>query len=284
MTTTTTTLQADLSGQVALVTGGGRGIGRVFAQTLAAAGAAVAVLARSPDQIADTVRHIDGMGGRALGCAADVTDKQAVMLAVERIQEHLGPVEVLVNNAGVWGPLAPLWEVDPQHWWQTLEINVLGSLLCTQAVLPAMIARGRGRIINIASHAGIFRWPQASAYAVSKAALIKLSENLAAETKQQGVAVFAFHPGIVTIGLTDAALAMDAPAGSPAAWIQQEVAAGRVLPPEPGAAALVYLASGQADTLSGRYLTVHDDLAALVARAEEIRQDDLYTLRLRQHA
>jgi NAD(P)-dependent dehydrogenase (short-subunit alcohol dehydrogenase family) len=271
-----------LADQVALVTGGGRGLGRCFAQALATAGAAVAVVARSADQVAATVRVIEDAGGQALGLVADVTDRQAVERAVDVIQQRLGPVDLLVNNAGVWGPLGLMWEVDAEHWWHTLEINVRGTFLCARAVLPAMSARRRGRIVNIASHAGVFRWPQSSAYAISKAAIVKLTENLAAETRKHGVVIFTFHPGIATIGLTDEALAMDAPPGSPAAWIQDEVAAGRAVPPERGAEVLLYLASGRADALSGRYLTVHDDVAGLVARADEIRRDDLYTLRLRE--
>jgi NAD(P)-dependent dehydrogenase (short-subunit alcohol dehydrogenase family) len=267
---------------VSLVPGGGRGLGRVFAQALAAAGAAVAVLARSADQVAQTVSLIEEAGGRALGLAVDVTDQQAVEQAVDRIHWQLGPIDALVNNAGVWGPLGPLWTVDPQQWWRTLEINVRGGFLCARAVLPGMIARRQGRIVNIASHAGVFRWPQSSAYAISKAAIVKLTENLAAETKRAGIGVFTFHPGITTSGLTDDALAMDAPPGSPAAWIRQEVAAGRAVPPEHGAQVIVQLAAGRADVLSGRYLTVHDDLTALVDRAGEIQRDDLYTLRLRE--
>jgi NAD(P)-dependent dehydrogenase (short-subunit alcohol dehydrogenase family) len=117
---------------------------------------------------------------------------------------------------------------------------------------------------------------------VSKAAGIKLTENLASETRRYGVAIFSFHPGISTVGLTEEALAMDAAPGSPAAWIQQEVGAGRAVPPERAAQVVVYLASGRADVLSGRYFTVHDDVAGLVERAAEIQRDDLYTLRLRE--
>jgi len=272
----------DLTGQVALVTGGGRGLGRVFAESLARAGANVAVLARSADQAAAVAESIGAAGGHSLAPEGDVTGQRVVEGAVERVERELGPVDLLVNNAGIWGPLGAGWEVDPSEWWRTFEINVRGSYLCTHAVLPAMTVRGRGRIVNIASHAGVHRWPQSSAYAVSKAAGIKLTENLASETRRYGVAVFSFHPGIATVGLTEVALAMDAAPGSPAAWIQLEVAAGRVVPPERAAQVVVYLAAGLADALSGRYLTVYDDLPALVARAVEIQRDDLYTLRLRE--
>jgi NAD(P)-dependent dehydrogenase (short-subunit alcohol dehydrogenase family) len=280
-------MQPDLGGRVAMVTGAGRGIGRVFAQALASAGARVAVAARSADQLGETVALIAASGGEAYAAPLDVVDRDEVDAAVRGVEVELGPVDLLVNNAGVWGPLGPMWEIDSDEWWQAISVNLRGCFLCSRAVLPGMVSRRRGRIINIGSHAGVFRWPNASAYAISKAAMIKLTENLAAETRKFGVAVFTLNPGIVTIGLTDQAMAMadlpDSPATRAAAWIRAEVAEGRAVPPERSADLLVALASGRADALSGRYLTVHDDLDAYIARAEEIERDDLYTLRLREH-
>ncbi len=167
-----------------------------------------------------------------------------------------------------------------------MEVHVRGSFLCTRAVLPGMIARQKGRIVNVVSNAGVFRWPTCSAYSVSKAALIKFTENLAAETKREGIAVFAVNPGLATIGLTELAMNMEdsteSYAGRAAAWIRQEVEEGRAVPPEQGAQLIVSLAAGGADMLTGRYLSVDDDLGALVARGEEINREDLYTLRLRE--
>jgi NAD(P)-dependent dehydrogenase (short-subunit alcohol dehydrogenase family) len=282
------TARDDLTGQVALVTGGGRGIGRAIAQALAAAGAAVAVTARSTDQVADTAAVIAQAGGRALALTADVTDRLAMERAVAEVEHRLGPVDLLVNNAGVGGPIGPLWEVEPQDWWRTMEVNLRGIYLCARAVLPGMVARRRGRIVNVASHAGAYRWPQVSAYAISKAAVIKFTENLAAETKRQGVAVFAIHPGTVLVGPTAALLnegaSSESPQGRVAAWFRQQIAGGRAVPPERAGQLVVALASGRADALSGRYITVYDDTNAWIDRAAEIRRDDLYTLRLRDRA
>ena len=276
----------ELAGRVALVTGGGRGLGQVFAQALAQAGAVVAVAARSADQLQETVSLIEAQGGHALAIPLDVTDQQAVERAVETIESKLGPVDILVNNAGLWGPINPVWTVDAEEWWRTMAIHVQGSFLCARAVLPGMITRRRGQIINIVSHAGVHRWPTCSAYAVSKTAVIKFTENLAAETRRHGVAVFALHPGLVTVGLTQLAMEMDAqsasPAGRAAAWIRQQVAEGQAVPPERSARLVVWLATGRADQLSGRYLTVDDNLETLVTRADEIQQADLYTLQLRE--
>src|SRR5262245_11836793 len=186
---------SDLSGQVALVTGGGRGIGRAIATALAEAGAAVAVLARSIDQLAETVGHVTRSGGRAVACPADVTDRAAVEAAVADVESRLGPIDLLVNNAGIGGPVGPLAETDPDDWWRCVEVNLRGPLLCTRALLPGMLARARGRVVNVASGAGTRAIPHLSAYVASKAALIRLTENLDAEVRASGVRVFAIQPG-----------------------------------------------------------------------------------------
>jgi NAD(P)-dependent dehydrogenase (short-subunit alcohol dehydrogenase family) len=274
-----------LHDQVALVTGGGRGIGQVIASALATAGANVAVAARSTDQLTATVASIEQAGGRALAVPLDVTNQEAVDRAVHIVEQQIGPVDLLVNNAGVSGPVGTLWEIDPVEWWETLEVNLRGAFLCSRAVLPAMIRRGRGRIVNVASSAGLRPWPLISAYAVSKAALLHFTENLAKETRGRGVYAFAIHPGIVRLGMVARALEMDpapeSPEGQIVAWFHEQVTAGRDVPPERSAQLVVELASGRADRLSGRYIDVDDDLASLLQRVDEIEAQSLYTLRLR---
>jgi NAD(P)-dependent dehydrogenase (short-subunit alcohol dehydrogenase family) len=275
-----------LHGSVALVTGGGRGLGRVLAQALAGAGAAVGVTGRSADDLSETVRLIEAAGGVAAGASADVTDEAATTQALGELRRRLGPVDVLINNAGINGPIGPLWDVPPEEWWRTLEVNLRGLVACTRLVLPDMLARRRGRIVNLTSNAGVFRWPGVSAYSVSKAAVVKLSENLAAEVRREGVSVFSFHPGLLPIGLTEAALAADAPPDSPegrvAAWARRQFAEGRGADPDRAARLVVRLAAGRGDSLSGRHLSVHDDLDLLLERLDDIRRDDLCTLRLRE--
>jgi NAD(P)-dependent dehydrogenase (short-subunit alcohol dehydrogenase family) len=273
----------DLSGSVALVTGGGRGVGRVLARELAAAGAAVGVIARSAAELDETVELVTAAGGVAAAATADVTDRQRLTAAFAGLRRQLGAVDLLINNAGVCGPIGPAWEVDPDDWWRTCEVNLRSVQLCTRLALPEMIARGRGRIVNVTSYAGVHRWPEVSAYAVSKAAVVKLTENLAAETREHGICVFSVHPGLVPIGLTEAALDGTERSASEArvyGWLRGEIAAGRGREPESAARLILLLAGGRADGLSGRHLSVHDDLEALLARTDQIRRDDLYTLRL----
>ena len=274
-----------LHGSVALVTGGGRGLGRVIAQALARAGAAVGVLGRSGSELAETVHQIEAAGGVAAAACADVTDERATAAAVGELRRRLGTVDVLVNNAGICGPIGPLWTVPADEWRRTIEINLGGVFTCTRLVLPDMLARRRGRIVNLTSNAGVFRWPGVSAYAVAKGAVVKLTENLAAEVRRERISVFSFHPGVQPIGLTEAALATDAPPDSPerrvADWLRRELAEGRGAEPHRAAQLVVRLASGHGDSLSGRHISVHDDLDVLLDRLEDIRRDDLCTLRLR---
>jgi NAD(P)-dependent dehydrogenase (short-subunit alcohol dehydrogenase family) len=270
-----------LDGTVSVITGGGRGIGRMLAQALADAGSGVGVIARSAGELAETVRLITASGGIAAAACADVTDQQDAADAIDALRRQLGPADLLVNNAGVGGPVGDAWQVDARDWWRAVEINLRGVFLCSRAILPAMTARGAGRIINITSEAGVYRWPQVSAYSVSKAAVIKFTENLAAEASRSGVQAFSVHPGLTPIGLSERALAGAAPPGSAEArmhaWVRQELHAGRGADPALAARLVIRLAIGDADRLSGCHLSVHDDLDAILARGEGIRDD--YQLR-----
>jgi NAD(P)-dependent dehydrogenase (short-subunit alcohol dehydrogenase family) len=179
---------------VSVITGGGRGIGRVLAQALADAGAAVGLIARSDTELAEAVGLVTAADGTAAAARADITDQQAVAGAIGALCRRLGPADLLVNNAGVSGPFGDAWQVAAEDWWRAVEINLRGVLLCSRAVLPAMTARGAGRIVNITSEGGVFRRPQASAYSVSKAAVIKFTENVAAEASRSGVRASASTP------------------------------------------------------------------------------------------
>jgi NAD(P)-dependent dehydrogenase (short-subunit alcohol dehydrogenase family) len=271
----------DLSGQVAVVTGGGRGLGCAFATALASAGAAVAILARSADQLAAAAEAIEATGGCVLAIPADVTDARAVAAAQEEIERRLGPVDLLVNNAGVARPVGPLWEADPEEWWRNVEINLRGPLLTCRTFLPGMIARRRGRIVNVASGSGISAIPYFSAYVTGKTALIRLTEVLAAELRGRGVAVFSIEPGTVRTAMAeDVMRSEDGRRWLP--WLQRIFDEGLDVTPEHAAEMVLLLTSGRADRLSGRFLHRLDDLEAILAEADEIAASDLLTLRLRR--
>ena len=259
-----------LSGQVAIVTGAGRGIGRAIALALAGAGARVVLTARSADQLAESAALIQGAGGQALVIPADVTDQAAIEALVRTTEEQYGPPDLLVNNAGLAHPEARLWELPADDWWRVLEVNLRGPFLFARAVLPGMLARHAGRIINVASNAGTWPSTLGSAYSVSKAGLLRLTDSLAAMTEGQGVSIFAISPGLVHTQMADAVESFKSLPDSE--WTSIERAGELCL----------FLASGAADRLSGRYIHVHDDVREMVSRAQEIEENDWYALRLRK--
>ena len=273
--------ELDFSGQVALVTGGGRGLGRAFAQALAGAGARVAVTARSGHEIAETVGLIEQAGGTAIAVPADVTDQAAVVRAVRLTEERLGPVDILANNAGVLGPSGRDWEVDVDDWWRTFDVNLRGAFLCARTVIPGMIARHRGRIINISSASVNIHLPYASAYGVSKAALTYLANCLDSATKEYGVFAFAYAPGFVRTDVID-----DVAESYNIRRVGVDIYRKRLEDDhdttlERAVEVFMFLASGRADRLSGRHIDVYDDEMDLTARTDDILREDLYTLRRR---
>ena len=255
-----------LSGRVALVTGGGRGIGRRIAQELADAGMRVAVTGRTAARVEETSRELGG-----LAIVADMSDRAQVETAVKRTELELGPIELLVNNAGISGGRTATWESEPDEWWHVFEVNVLGPYLACRAVIPRMIERGGGRIVNVGSGASYLPMRRGlgfgTAYGPSKAALGRFSELLTVETAAHGVHVFLISPGMVRTDMTAAVLPDDAP------WTLPELAPRLVR----------VLASGRADALAGRYIHAeHDDVEDLIRRADEIVEQDLNAIRLQR--
>lgn len=252
-----------------MVTGAAGGLGRAMAEALHAAGAQLVLTTRDAGSIPRAAAGLD-RGPEVVTAAADVTDDAELAKAVTLATERLGGIDVLVNNAGVPGPAGPAWENDAAQWWHAMEVNLGGALAACRAVVPGMVERGRGRIVTISSHAGHTRWPYVSAYSVSKAAVNKLTENMAIELLPHGISAFSYHPGIVDVGLGAATATPDS--DDPwqrrvSSWIESQRRSGRNTPVDEALANLLRLIRGEADALTGRYLTYQDDLAALVAAA-----------------
>jgi NAD(P)-dependent dehydrogenase (short-subunit alcohol dehydrogenase family) len=190
-------MTATLVDRIALVTGGGRGIGREIALHLAAAGADLALLGPDEAELSEAAAEIQRRGRRAVVVTADVADESQVQQAVAQTRAALGPIGVLINNAGIVGPTAPLWDVPRSAWDHVLAVNLTGAYLCCRAVVPDMLQRREGKIINIASVAGKMAYALRAPYAVSKWGLIGLTMTLAKELGPFNVQVNAVCPGPV---------------------------------------------------------------------------------------
>jgi NAD(P)-dependent dehydrogenase (short-subunit alcohol dehydrogenase family) len=251
---------------VALVTGGGRGIGASIARELAEAGKRVAVTARTAEQV-DAVA--DEIGGLAL--VGDVSRRDDVEGWIERTESALGPIDLLVCNAGIGPSRKPFLEEAPEEWWRVFEINVLGPYLCCRLLAPRMAVHGGGRIINVGSGGSYLPITNptistSTSYGPSKAALGRFSESLAAVLGPHGIHVFLISPGLVRTEMTEQF-------GDDAPWT----------PPELAPRLVRVLASGRADALAGRYLHAeHDDVEGLIRRSDEIVESDLNAIRLRR--
>jgi 3-oxoacyl-[acyl-carrier protein] reductase len=244
---------------VALVTGGGRGIGASIARELAEAGMRVAVTARTADEVEAVAAEIGG-----LALVGDVSRREDVDAWVERVEDELGPIDLLSANAGV-GSKGTTWEIPVEEWWHVVEVNLLGVHLSCRAVIPRMLARSQGRIVITGSGAAYLPGIRDTAYSASKAAVCRYGETLATELAGR-IPVFFFSPGLVRTDMTT-------DFGDDAPWT----------PPELAPRLVRVLASGRADALAGRYLHAeHDDIEELIGRADEVVANDLNAIRLRR--
>jgi NAD(P)-dependent dehydrogenase (short-subunit alcohol dehydrogenase family) len=260
------TLAQRLAGQVAIVTGAGRGFGRAIAARLAAEGAAVTLTARTGAQLSEAIAAIEADGGQALAVAADVTNRDDVARVVSETRERFGNTTLLVNNAGVPDPFGPLWAIDPERWWEAQSVHLRAPMLFLREVLPAMIEARSGRVIIVSAVGSRVVAPNLSAYCVGKAAQVRLTQLAAAEAKDHDVSVFAIDPGFVFTALADQTM------NSPDAqrWLPGMVGRLRARKDAPEgdrdlarcAQRCVDLASGRYDALSGHYMELDDDLEA----------------------
>jgi NAD(P)-dependent dehydrogenase (short-subunit alcohol dehydrogenase family) len=242
-------------------------------------------MARSKDQVDDAAEAIKRKGGQALPIVGDVTSSADVQRVVEQVERAFGTVSVLVSNAGITGPYAPIWDADPDEWWRTQDVHVHGAFLCTRAVYDGMVKRGGGRIILISSAAAERGGPNLSAYQIAKAGQLRFTESLAAEGAASGIRAWAVHPGSVDTEFADIPFRR----ADAQKYVPEFIARLKAMKDDPSLATpvslvadlCVFLASGKGDALSGRYLRVDDDWEEMARQAETIKRDDLYTLRLR---
>ena len=270
-----------LTGKVSIITGGSMGIGKAIARAFLREGCQCVLAARGRQDLAAAVEELAAIGPKIKAFAADVASEKDVRSLVDFTLEEFSAVDILVNCAGIYGPIGPSIDVDVCKWWETLEINLRGTFLCTHSVLRAMITQGRqGKIINLAGGGAASPFPHFSGYAASKAAVVRLMETLAEETKQYGIDINVIAPGAVNTRLLDQVVAAGEAAGKEQLErsLRQEQEGG--VSPELAAELAVFLASNQSDGLTGKFISaVWDDWRSLAGRIPEVMRSDIYTLR-----
>ena len=249
-----------LGGRSALVTGGGRGIGAATARALAAAGARVVVSARSADQIDAVAAQIRDAGGTAMALPADVTDAAALETMIADADDRLGGIDILVNNAGT-ASSSPLHRTTLDEWHRMLELNATSAFVATRAVLPGMLTRGSGRIVMIASVAGLHGARYIAAYAASKHAMVGLMRSVAAEIDGTGVTCNAICPGYVDTPMTEGTIATitqrtGRTREQAVAAILETGSQTRLISPDEVAAAVLRLCGPEGDALNGETLVI----------------------------
>jgi NAD(P)-dependent dehydrogenase (short-subunit alcohol dehydrogenase family) len=273
-----------LEERAALVTGGSHGLGLAIAEALVAAGASVVISGRSKSALGDAQAHLAeraGAGQRVLSHAGDVSRAGDVDELVAVGVEAFAHLDIVVNNAGVYGPKGPIDEIDWLEWVRAIEINLLGSVLVARAVLPHLKRRGYGKLIQLSGGGATAPLPNLSAYAASKAAIVRFMETLAEEVRADKIDVNAIAPGALNTRLLDEVIAAGPErVGAPfyARAVEQQASGGTPL--ERGASLAVYLASPQSDGITGRLISaVWDPWPTLGEHREALAATDVYTLR-----
>ena len=203
-----------LNGQVAVITGAGRGIGRAIALAYAREGAKLALAARSEPELQEAVAAVSELAAEAIAVPTDVTSQEDSERLARRAVERFGRIDVLVNNAGISGPIGPLQDNDTTDWVNTITVNLTGTFLVCRAVIPVMLEQSRGKIINLSGAGATNAWSNMSAYCSSKAAVVRLTEVLAQELDGQGITVNALGPGSVHTSMWDRMTEQAADAGA----------------------------------------------------------------------
>jgi 2-dehydro-3-deoxy-L-rhamnonate dehydrogenase (NAD+) len=274
-----------LQGRSAIITGANQGLGKVIATSFVQAGASVLLAARGEEKLRATQQDLAPLAtqpGQVVHMVVgDVSDPLSCAAIVRQAQALLPDITILVNNAGVYGPMGPIEEVSWDDWVTAIQINLFGTVLMCREVIPLMRARGYGKIVNLSGGGATAPLPRISAYAAAKAAIVRLTETFAVELRDAHIDVNAIAPGALNTRLLDEVLAAGPARVGQDFYdraVRQRDDGGAPL--EKGAALTVFLASAASDGISGRLLSaLWDDWAGLPERRDRLAQSDIYTLR-----
>lgn len=244
-----------LSNKTAIITGAGRGIGKAFALRFAAEGASLVLSARSRDELHHTVREIEDVGGRAIGFVCDVSQPHDVQELIDTALRTFGAIDILLNNAGVQGEIGLLHEVQPENWKNVIGINLLGTCFCMSTVLPHMIERRKGKIVNLSGGGATSPRVRFSAYAASKAAVVRLTETVAEEMKEFSIDVNAIAPGAINTRMTREVIDAGLRSGAKEFHEAEERWLNGGHTPERAVELALFLASDASDGITGKLLS-----------------------------
>lgn len=267
-----------LRGRVALITGGGRGIGRAIARAYAAEGALLGLAARTEAELQATAEEINTeFGSEVTTIVTHAADRMQVERAVADATDRFGPIDVMVNNAGNTGEIGPLWKLDPDRWANVISVHVLGTYYGCRAVIPGMLERGRGRIVNMSGVGG----PNDTSYDAAKTAIVNMTENLSVELAGTGVTVNAISPGSIHTRMWEEVRDMALAAGDLEMYDRGvQVTSGGGASIERAAELAVLLGSDDCGELSGRLIRAAlDAFEDIPARVDEIMSSDAFLLR-----
>ena len=267
-----------LDGRVALITVGGRGIGRAIALAYAAEGARLALSARTASELDETARTVaERFGGEVITAVADVSSREQVDAAVAQTLDQYGVIDVLVNNAGNIGPMGRVWDNDPDDWASTIAVHLMGVFYGCRAVLPSMLARGQGRIVNMSGVGG----PNMSAYDAAKTGIVNLTENLALELADTSITVNAISPGSIHTRMWEETRDLALAIGDIATYERGvQVTSGQGASIERAAELAVFLGSDDCGKLSGRLIRAFaDKFEEFPGHVEDVMASEAYLLR-----
>ncbi|MEW5803141.1 MAG: SDR family oxidoreductase [bacterium] len=270
-----------LEGKKAVVTGGSRGIGKAIARAFLEEGASVAITGRNQDELEKTAEELSSFGP-VRSFKADISREQDARHMISEVLAAFGGVDILVNNAGIQGPIGRFWEVDFEDWVENIKVNCIGTARCVRQVLPIMISRKKGKIINLSGGGATSPRPYFSAYGTGKAAIVRFTETLAEEVRDYSIDVNAIAPGAVNTRMLEEVLeAGGAKAGEKELQEARQRSETGGVSPFAAAALAVFLASPESDGLTGRLVSaVWDDWRQFGPdRIREIMSGNLYTLR-----
>jgi 3-oxoacyl-[acyl-carrier protein] reductase len=268
-----------ITGKVAIVTGAGRGIGKAIAKKFASEGCTVVLASRSIKEIDYTLKEIINSGGKGLAIKTDISNENDVRNLVKKTLDKFSKIDILVNNAAVITPIGPIQKIDSKDWEKTIRINLFGTFLCIREVVPYMITRRSGKIINLSGGGAFKPFPNFSAYSVSKAGIVRLTETIAEELKEYKIQVNAIAPGAIKTKIISDVLENKELAGA-------EYEKAKKVFDDGGADLLkveelsTFLASNESDGLTGRTLSAQwDDLEYIRKNISEIQSSDKFTMK-----